>query len=224
MDLQQRTLRVGLMAILWALAVRVSTTDFGPLVSRLLEQPVIAAFVNRFETGRGVRFSPSYQGFFPDFVETPPPSPPPATEPELPCFSGTEQVQVTYASAVSPDLPSLLAKPLQWDLSTGEPAVLIIHTHATESYTRKGEAYRETAPYRTLEEGYNMLSIGERVAQLLSQQGIGVIHDRTVHDYPSYNGSYVSARKTIGEYLDRYPTIRLVLDLRRRWGRKPPPS
>ena len=93
--------------------------------------------------------------------------------------------------------------------------MLILHTHTTESYTKAGETYQETSAYRTLEERYNMLAIGDRVEALLSQAGITVIHDRTLHDHPSYNGSYTRARETIQSYLDKYPTLRLVLDLHR---------
>ena len=60
-----------------------------------------------------------------------------------------------------------------------------------------------------------MLSIGDRVAQVLEDAGISVLHDRALHDYPSYNGSYTDARESIQEYLDQYPSIQLVLDLHR---------
>jgi stage II sporulation protein P len=92
---------------------------------------------------------------------------------------------------------------------------LILHTHSTESYTRQGEDYKESSAFRTLDEGYNMISIGARVAQLLEEAGIGVIHDRELHDYPSYNGSYNHARKAILETLAENPGICLVLDLHR---------
>ena len=38
---------------------------------------------------------------------------------------------------------------------------------------------------------------------------------RTAHDAESYNGSYAHARTSLEQYLSRYPTIRLVLDLHR---------
>jgi stage II sporulation protein P len=60
-----------------------------------------------------------------------------------------------------------------------------------------------------------MISIGDRVAEILSSHGISVLHDRDLHDYPSYNGSYASSREAIAEYLRRYPDIQLVLDLHR---------
>ena len=109
-----------------------------------------------------------------------------------------------------------MARPLTWDLASGEPTVLILHTHGTESYTKsKGESYTESSAYRTLDEGYNMISVGDYLAEVLEEAGIGVIHDRSLHDYPSYNGSYSSARKSIAAYLKEYPSIRLVLDLHR---------
>ena len=60
-----------------------------------------------------------------------------------------------------------------------------------------------------------MISIGDRVAELLTAAGIGVIHDRQLHDYPSYNGSYIHARASTEEILQANPSIRLVLDLHR---------
>ena len=53
------------------------------------------------------------------------------------------------------------------------------------------------------------------VAEILEEGGIRVIHDRTLHDYPSYNGSYNHARAAVKDYLEEYPSIRLVLDLHR---------
>ena len=60
-----------------------------------------------------------------------------------------------------------------------------------------------------------MLSIGRRVGRLLEEAGIGVLRDTQLHDYPSYNGSYVHARKSIQAILKENPSIRLVLDLHR---------
>ncbi len=45
--------------------------------------------------------------------------------------------------------------------------------------------------------------------------GIGVLHDITQHDYPSYNGSYDRSRATVQQYLKKYPSIRVVLDIHR---------
>lgn len=148
-------------------------------------------------------------------MESPAAATVPPTEPPLPSFSDPDTVKLYNASAKSPDIAALLKEPLQWELRGEEPTVLILHTHTTESYTKNGEAYTETAAWRTTDEDYNMLSIGKRVQEKLAENGITAIQDREVHDYPSYNGSYTDARESIRAYLEAYPTIRLVLDLHR---------
>lgn len=205
---RQRVVRVGLLAVLMALLFRLA---FLELPQRMLESQT----ENTEKTGRTVRFSPFAERFFPNFVETPVPSAPQATEPPIPSFFDGETAQLFNAAKVYPDTAALLKQPLTWDLKSGEPAVLILHTHATESYTKNGEAYIESASWRTLDEGYNMLSIGDRVAALLEEAGICVIHDRTLHDRPSYDGAYTAARRTLQKQLEENPTIALVLDIHR---------
>ena len=148
------------------------------------------------------------------FRESPEPWMP---QPEKPSFSRSDAalVEVDYDCAYRPDLETLIVQPLRWDLTGPEPKVLILHTHTTESYTKNGEAYTETSAYRTLDENHNMLSIGDTVAELLEKEGIGVIHDRQRHDYPSYSGSYVQARSSMEEILTQYSSVRVVLDLHR---------
>lgn len=199
MDQRQRTKRFGLFVILCACALRLLTAE---------------TFLIYLETGRNVRFSASEEDIVLHIRESPPPWVPPA-EPVRFSRADAALVEMDYDCTLRPDLEELMEKPLDWDLTGGEPAVLILHTHTTESYTRTGEAYVETAQYRTLDEEYNMLSIGDTVAEILEEAGIGVVHDRQVHDYPSYNGSYVHARTAMEEILERYPSIRLVLDLHR---------
>ena len=215
MGLYEKSLRVGLAAMLLAVALRLVSSSLPQKIWEWLLLPDTAAFIVYTETGRDVRFSSSLEAFSPAFVETPPPLLP---EPEIlpvPTFSDVEIVELTYGCNVRPDIETLLAQPLHWDLYAEEPTVLILHTHSTESYTKQGERYEETSQWRTLDEDYNMLSIGDRVAQLLNQQGIPTIQDRELHDYPSYNGSYVHAREKIREYLEETPSIRLILDLHR---------
>lgn len=215
MDQQHRALRVGLTAILCALVFRFFSGGMPARIASWLTQPNTAAFLTYLETGRDVRFSASSEVFSPDFMESPAPAIPEPTEPPIPSFSDPESVDVYYASTKDPDIGALLAQPLEWDLTGDEPSVLILHTHSTESYTKNEETYKETASWRTLDESYNMLSIGDRVRQLLAENGINAIQDRELHDYPSYNGSYTDARKSIQAYLKEYPTIQMVLDLHR---------
>jgi stage II sporulation protein P len=209
---QHRAIRMGAAAILCAIVFRLCSSGLPETVVSWLTQPNILAFLTYLETGRNVRFSASQEVF----VEYAPESPQPWLPAEpLPRFSDTALTEMYYSCSLRPDIQALLEKPLSWDLTGEQPTVLILHTHATESYTPAGESYAETSAYRTLDESYNMLSIGALVAELLAEEGITAVQDRALHDYPSYNGSYVDARKAIQEYLEKYPTIRLVLDLHR---------
>ena len=132
----------------------------------------------------------------------------------IPVFGENQEPLVQVNAPWPVDTANLLQQPLTWDLKTGAPTVLIFHSHATESY-EKEPGYEETSPYRTLDTNYNMVSVGERVAQLLEAGGIRVIHDGTLHDYPSYNDAYGNARQTVADILDKNPSICLVLDLHR---------
>ena len=210
-----RARRVGITAVLCALVLRLWSDGYGEKLLNLLTSPEAAAFYIYLETGRDVRFSPSLPAFSPDFMESPPAATLPATEPTLPSFSDADGLELYYASTENPDIPALLAQPLQWHLRGEEPSVLIVHTHTTESYTRVDEPYRESSAWRTVDEHYNMVSIGDTVTALLEENGISVIHDRELHDYPSYHGSYTRTRKAIEDYVNQYPTIQLILDLHR---------
>lgn len=44
---------------------------------------------------------------------------------------------------------------------------------------------------------------------------MGVIHDRTLNDYPSYNSSYATAREKILRHLAEQPSICMVIDVHR---------
>jgi stage II sporulation protein P len=48
------------------------------------------------------------------------------------------------------------------------PTVLIVHSHATESYTRQeGEDYIADSEYRTQDTEHNMVAVGARLAEQL---------------------------------------------------------
>ena len=159
--------------------------------------------------------------FVPTQIPTVPTEPSAAPLPVIPIFTeaDSEQTRLRYSCNYRVDVGKLLKQPLQWQLDDGQPAVLIVHTHGSESYTKElGQNYEETAQYRTLNEHYNMVAVGELLAQLLEHAGIRVIHDKQLHDYPSYTSSYNNSRKSVKEYLKEYPSIRLVLDLHRDAG------
>lgn len=155
--------------------------------------------------------------------EIPEPTLPQPTVPApvvLPTFSASDLGLITmrYASGCKyrPDLEQLIRKPLDWDLDSGVPTVLIVHTHGLESYTKtKGQDYAECGTFRTRETEYNMVAVGQVLAQALEAAGIRVIHDKSLHDDPSYSAAYSNARRSVQQYLTQYPSIQLVLDLHR---------
>ena len=211
--MERRSWRVGLTALAWAVLLRLFASGVPERAARWLFQGEGQAFLIYLETGRDVRQAqpetPEAPQYRPAFAESPPPWMP------LPLFSREELGAVQISARKEPDLPALLEQPLTWELYGQQPTVLILHTHGTESYTAGDEPYEASAAWRTLDEEHNMLSIGAEVAALLDQAGIPTIQDRQLHDHPSYNGSYVDARKAIREYLAQYPSIQLVLDLHR---------
>lgn len=210
---RKEVLSVGIFALVLALLLRlISVAGVFPL-----QNSDVMSFLVYLQTGRVVRYPASST---PPATQVPTPAP---TQPTPPQPSGL-RLTAEDAAAVElndlvdyyPDVEQLLLSPLDWNLTGAEPKVLILHTHATESYTKQpGEIYEEDSDYRTLNASYNMLSIGEELTRVLTAGGISVLHDRTLHDYPSYSGSYDHARETIWAYLEAFPSITMVIDLHR---------
>ncbi len=220
MDEQKTLLKLGAAVIAFALCLRLSGSA-ATAAGNLLEDPRLLSFAVFLQTGRTVRYpqtvtaSAATEAATQAATEPTATQEPPATEPELPAFSAQEleNLSLIYGCDYRPELESLLCAGLDWSLRGSAPTVLILHTHATECYTGDGQLSAEDE--RTLDAQYNMLSIGEAVAQALEAGGISVLHDRTLHDYPDYNTAYVSARESIRAYLEAYPSITLVVDIHR---------
>lgn len=220
MDQERKSLRIGAAVIGCAVLLRLASGGFFQPLMDLLRQPELASFLLYMETGRVTRLYQSPEATEVWANESPVPEIAVDTEkiPTPVSFSedDLELVELRSTCDYEPDLESLLLQPLDWELTGAEPTVLILHTHATESYTRaNGEDYEESSDYRTLDENYNMLAIGDALAELLEAGGLTVIHDRTLHDEHSYNGSYTAARASVEKYLEQYPSIKLILDLHR---------
>lgn len=115
------------------------------------------------------------------------------------------------------DLKNLLEGNLKLKLkNSSSPQVLIMHTHTTESYMEEEkEYYTENFNSRNTDNSKNMVKIGSIIAEKLNSAGIKTLHDKTQHDNPQYSGSYSRAAKTIKGYLEKYPDIKIVLDIHR---------
>ena len=211
MDLQRRTLRFCATLMVCAILFRLLSGGLLGQAVKAIASPEILSFFTYLETGKVVRPTLDPE------VTTPSTEPTqPSTSPDLPVFAPVDAalVSVNNTCGYTYDMESLLQSPLSWELASDQPTVLILHSHGTESYTPT-EEYTESSDYRTLDTGYNVVSIGEKVAGLLEGNGIQVIHDKTLHDHPSYSNAYNSARTSIQHYLDQYPSICLVLDIHR---------
>lgn len=101
-------------------------------------------------------------------------------------------------------------------INSDEPQVLIVHTHATENYMSESRDYYTAADLeRTEEESGSVIGVGNKITSILEKNGISVIHDKTLHDSPSYSGSYSRSAVTVQNYLDKYDSIKVVLDIHR---------
>ncbi len=207
MILRVRCGYIGTVIILCAIALRIA---FGGVA---VDEEKFAAFLTYFYTGKKVTLTS--QETQPPAIEETEPTISQETEDPLQ-ISLQAGLSIEYKNDTAYDIPleELLKAPLDWDLTGEKPCVLIVHTHATESYKNTGQ-YTESDPYRTTEEKHNMLAVGDRLAEILTAGGISVIHDRTLHDYPTYSTAYANARETIQRYLAENENICLVLDIHR---------
>ena len=96
-----------------------------------------------------------------------------------------------------------------------KPTVLIYHSHSTECYTLLDAGYyTESTDSKTKDITRNMVRVGDDICRILEARGIGVIHDREIHD-SSYNAAYDSSRKSVAQYLEKYPSIEITIDVHR---------
>lgn len=220
MDEQKQVLRWSSGMIVLAIFLRLLSAGALNPLWEMPNQPGLLSALLYLQTGRVVRLPADLPTEAPT-VEPPPSAPttptvPPETVPQEPLTFEEKELDslpVEYGCDYRPDLPALLTGELPWE----EPlTVLIVHTHATESFCKQpGEDYEEDTAYRTLDNDYNMVSIGDEVARVLEAGGVRVYHDRTHHDSPSYNNAYGDARVSIQAYLKEHPEINMVLDIHR---------
>ncbi len=152
-------------------------------------------------------------------AEPAPPSPEP--EPTTPTKilytqAQADAIDIGGAGTYDGELLPLLNQDLDLDFSGESPTILILHTHTSEAYAQAvGREYTETDTARTQDEAYNIVRVGQVVAEYLTDGGLSVIHDKTVHDYPNYNNSYSNALDSIKFWLEKYPSITMVIDIHR---------
>jgi stage II sporulation protein P len=125
-----------------------------------------------------------------------------------------DKVHISNKTGLHVNLQEYLNQGLPFSLEqTNQPQVLIVHTHGSEAYTDGDYGYFvKSASTRSTDTTKNTVAVGERLAQVLNEAGIVTINDHTLHDYPNYTGSYTRSADTIQKYLEKYPSIRVVID------------
>ena len=203
MKLDEKSLKIGAIALLGAVLIRLC-------IPFLPQDMHMASLLFFLESGYWAEPSEPHQ------EELPSAQAPEVLPDAVAVFAPQQAEEIRFHNPAGHTFSAeaLLLRELNWNLRGDRPKVLILHTHTTESYENK-EGYEALPNYRTLDPSYNMLAVGDRLAEKLEQAGIGVLHDRTIHDYPSYNGAYTSSKASIKAYLEEYPDICLVLDLHR---------
>lgn len=93
---------------------------------------------------------------------------------------------------------------------SSKPLVLIYHTHGTESYLPA-----KSGNYHTTKEENSVRDVGNILEESLAEEGIMSIHDKTIHDNPSYDGSYDRSFNQVKKILAEYPSIVCIIDLHR---------
>ena len=96
------------------------------------------------------------------------------------------------------------------EVDNSRPRVIIYHTHSSESYM----PYSDSNFHREDETG-TVREVGDVLAAELNKLGIPVVHDKTIHDRPSYNQSYDRSLETVNALLRQYPDAEIVIDLHR---------
>ena len=96
------------------------------------------------------------------------------------------------------------------------PVVVVYHTHAREAYlpTLGGETLPDRA--FSLDPQKGVISVGERVVKSLwRRHGIVAAHCKTVHDRDGRLGAYTESMRSLDEIMQKYPDVKVLLDIHR---------
>ncbi|AOT68539.1 stage II sporulation protein P [Geosporobacter ferrireducens] len=113
----------------------------------------------------------------------------------------TETIQVVSSPIQAPSKVKLDLK---------KPVIFIYHTHGTESYRPE-----TVGNYHSLNRKYTVINVGEKLKEHLNNKGYQVIHDETIHDHPSFQGSYVRSLETLNTNLKKNDSLKIIFDIHR---------
>lgn len=124
-------------------------------------------------------------------------------------------VRVKNVNETDIDIQVKLKEKIDLSVSKDKPSVLIFHTHTTETYQILDRGFYEVGfETRSNNSAQNMVRVGKAICEQIENAGYQVIHDTQIHD-GTYSGSYSRSRAAVEEYLKKYPSIQVVLDIHR---------
>ncbi len=125
------------------------------------------------------------------------------------------KIRVKNVNETDIDIEAKLQESLDLSVDKDKPAVLIYHTHTTETYQLLDRDFYATGfQSRSSDKNRNMVRVGKAICEEIEKAGYSVIHVTDIHDDP-YSGAYSRSRKTVEEYLKEYPSIQITLDIHR---------
>lgn len=121
--------------------------------------------------------------------------------------------------------PALCAVPLVIEVIAQEeaanhmeekPRILLYHTHTWEAYEMTADTqYTPTETWRTEDDRFNMVRVGEELAKELEQRGFAVVHDQTDFEPPNLSAAYTRSLRMLEERMDSGETYDYILDIHR---------
>ena len=134
-------------------------------------------------------------------------------------FSYGDRSLLQNQTAYTPNLEAVRGLFQSKPISTDAPTVLILHTHAQESYLMPDTKYIEGDLDRELyskESGRSVVDVGRILCETLNQNGVPAVHCSEKHGTDgTLQNAYAHAEACIEAYLKKYPSIQYVIDLHR---------
>ncbi|QZY56534.1 stage II sporulation protein P [Crassaminicella profunda] len=113
-------------------------------------------------------------------------------------------------TASIPIVSSAVKTPNKVKLNMSKPVVFVYHTHATESYMPES-----IGNFHSLNRKFTVRVVGDQLTSYLTHKGYNVIHNDTLHDYPSYQQSYIRSLETLKTNMNKNPSLKIIFDIHR---------
>lgn len=126
------------------------------------------------------------------------------------------KIYLKNSTGVAINLKDELSAGVEFKIAKSDKVqVLIVSTHTSECYMQEDRNYyTEKDQTGTYDKTKNVLCIGKIIKDNLCAAGICALQSENIHD-KKFSGSYAASAKTVKEYLDKYPDIKVVIDVHR---------